>query len=327
MALRVGIIGAGIAGLTLASRLSSAGHSVLVIDKGRGVGGRASTRRGEVAPFDHGAQYFTARDPKFREFLDARIPPEHLALWEGRFAILENGRIMPETSEEPRLVGVPGMNSIARSIAASLPIRVGAKAVGLEGSPGNWSIAIEADEKVGPFDWVVSTAPPAQSSTLLAGRSPMAEEARRVEMRPCFALMLVPSGEASLPIDGIRCDHPVLGWAAIDGSKPGRPVPNALVIQSNHDWAEAHVDDEPASVIEALKTAASEAFGVDFGTVAFESLHRWLYAKPVEPLGRSCLIDHSARLAIAGDWCLAAKVEGAFRSGDACSRLLLGDSP
>ena len=71
---RVGIIGAGIAGLTLGIRLNRAGHSVALFDKGRGVGGRTSTRRGNGIAFDHGAQYFTVRDPRFRAFLDEHVP-------------------------------------------------------------------------------------------------------------------------------------------------------------------------------------------------------------------------------------------------------------
>ncbi|MFX9626906.1 FAD-dependent oxidoreductase, partial [Acinetobacter baumannii] len=42
---RIGIIGAGIAGLTCGEALVRAGHSVRLFDKGRGPGGRMSTRR------------------------------------------------------------------------------------------------------------------------------------------------------------------------------------------------------------------------------------------------------------------------------------------
>ena len=49
------IIGAGIAGLTAGKALQPAGLSVQLVDKGRGVGGRLSTRRfANGAWFDHG---------------------------------------------------------------------------------------------------------------------------------------------------------------------------------------------------------------------------------------------------------------------------------
>ncbi len=60
------IIGAGLSGLKAAGDLHAAGRSVLLIDKGRGVGGRAATRRWDGARVDHGAQFFTARSDEFR---------------------------------------------------------------------------------------------------------------------------------------------------------------------------------------------------------------------------------------------------------------------
>ncbi len=83
-------IGAGIAGLTAARRLQENGHTVTVLDKGRAPGGHMATRRvlngdadrpelAELA-FDHGAQYFTARDARFAHEVEgwhkARGPPE-----------------------------------------------------------------------------------------------------------------------------------------------------------------------------------------------------------------------------------------------------------
>lgn len=59
------VIGAGMAGLTAAMALRRAGRSVHVLDKGRGVGGRMASRRIGDATFDHGAQFITARDPRF----------------------------------------------------------------------------------------------------------------------------------------------------------------------------------------------------------------------------------------------------------------------
>ena len=215
------------------------------------------------------------------------------------------------------------MSDLARALAGPLDVRAGVRVVGLAGEPGRWELVDESGRAHGPFDWVVSTAPPAQSAALLEGHGELAAGLGRVAMRPCFSLMVVPGGPSTLPADGIRCDHPVLGWAANDHSKPGRAPGPRLVIQSGHDWAEAHRDDDPATVALALKAAAAEAFGVELGAVAFESVHRWLYAAPIEPLGRPCVVDESARLASCGDWCLAGKVEGAFQSGDACAAALV----
>ena len=59
------IVGAGLCGLHAATRLQAAGRSVLVLEKSRGLGGRAATRRWNNRPVDHGAQFFTAKNPEF----------------------------------------------------------------------------------------------------------------------------------------------------------------------------------------------------------------------------------------------------------------------
>ena len=50
------IIGAGIAGLAAGRMAQQAGLKVMIIDKGRRVGGRVSTRRIDGFVFNHGAR-------------------------------------------------------------------------------------------------------------------------------------------------------------------------------------------------------------------------------------------------------------------------------
>lgn len=67
--LQIAVIGAGMSGLTAARRLAKAGATVTVFEKSRGLGGRLATRRTDGGPADHGAQYFTAREPAFKAWV------------------------------------------------------------------------------------------------------------------------------------------------------------------------------------------------------------------------------------------------------------------
>ena len=67
--MRVAVVGAGLAGLT-AARALSARHDVVVIERGRSVGGRLATRRVGNAVFDHGPQFFTVRTDEFGTVVD-----------------------------------------------------------------------------------------------------------------------------------------------------------------------------------------------------------------------------------------------------------------
>jgi len=73
---RVVVIGAGLAGLMAAGEIAGHGIDVVVLDKGRGVGGRMATRRiaapnGRTALLDHGAQFFTVRHDEFARLVEA----------------------------------------------------------------------------------------------------------------------------------------------------------------------------------------------------------------------------------------------------------------
>jgi predicted NAD/FAD-dependent oxidoreductase len=187
MSRRFGIIGAGIAGLTAARRLRDHGHSVLVLDKGRRPGGRASTRSLEGFSFDHGPPWCSITDPTFRAFLDASGVSSCLDAWQGRFARLESGRLIPEDPEFPRYVGVPGMGTIGRALAEGIDVRVSVHVDRLERSAGTWTIRDRNGGSFGPFDAVIVTAPPAQAAALLRGHSSMAATLDPIPMAVCFA--------------------------------------------------------------------------------------------------------------------------------------------
>ena len=67
------IIGSGISGATIANLLSKK-HTVVLFDKARGPGGRASFKRlkGKIG-FDHGTQYFSPKTKEFKKFTQVLI--------------------------------------------------------------------------------------------------------------------------------------------------------------------------------------------------------------------------------------------------------------
>ena len=111
--MRIAIIGAGMAGLSCGLRLRDGGHEISVFDKGRGPGGRMSTRRiehgNETFQFDHGAQYFTARDPAFVARVAEWDCGGHVARW--------------PAAKEDAWVGTPQMSARVRAMSETLGLR------------------------------------------------------------------------------------------------------------------------------------------------------------------------------------------------------------
>ena len=103
---RVAVIGAGVAGLTVARRLEAEPDlEVHVFDKARGAGGRVSTRRDDERAFDHGAQYFTCRSPRFEPVVKDWLSRGVVAEWSARVVHLDHGRVGDDPGGDPRYVG------------------------------------------------------------------------------------------------------------------------------------------------------------------------------------------------------------------------------
>ncbi|BCS31179.1 hypothetical protein TBR22_A03790 [Luteitalea sp. TBR-22] len=321
--MRIAIVGAGMAGLSCGLRLREAGFQVTVLDKGRGPGGRTSTRRAAV-PFDHGAQYFTARDAAFQAAVGDWMARGVVAEWTPRMVAFDGPADPRASSDLPRFVGVPGMNAMAIDMAARLDVRTSVTVSALDRRGDGWYLATVADEPLGPFDAVVLTAPPPQTATLLAAH-PFVAALRDVEMAPCWAAMTSWADEVDVAFDAAFVNDGPLSWVARDGSKPGRPHPHAWVLHASPAWSRAHLEETPDEVLPRLLQAFEALARRPLPALAFSAAHRWRYASVPRPLEQTHLWDRQAGIGVAGDWCGGPRVEGAWLSGRALADAMLAN--
>jgi len=309
----VAIIGAGLAGLTLASKLQGKADLTL-FEKSRGYGGRMATRRVEPFQFDHGAQYFTARSSEFRQFLLEHCHEDSLRDWQPRTFTLEN-KEKPYTRSwfEPHWIGVPGMSSLGKELSLSQPVELEAEVKDINSAVGGWLVELQSGEQCGPFDWIVSTAPAPQSSALLPAEFLHHEVLSKARLSACFSLMLGFKTDLQLPFQAAKVKDSPIGWLALDSSKPGRVSKNSLLVQSTNQWADDHLAESTAQVQSTLLTALQRLLP-DLPEPEHVAIHRWRYAAVTTPLEQDYLLDEKHRLASCGDWCLGNRVESAFTS-------------
>lgn len=312
--MRIALLGAGLAGLAAARRLRAAGAAVRLYDKGRAPGGRVATRRAGGGQFDHGAQYFTAREPGFA-------------------AALREAGAAPWPDAE-RFVGTPGMSALPRALAAGLDIALSRQIIGLRREGATWHLRhadaaavrpgqTETDaptEEDGPFDAIGLTCPAPQAVPLIAALRPdWAARLGATLAAPCWTLMLRFEARLDLP-DTLRPEAGPIGWAARDSAKPGRDgSAECWVVQANAAWSRAELETAPDAVADALLAALAPRLPAP----AFAASHRWRYALVERPLGEPCLADAGLGLGLAGDWCVGPRGEAAWRSGEALAEALL----
>ncbi len=321
---KVAVIGAGISGLICARILSGQGYQVTVLEKSRGVGGRMSTRRAdESLRFDHGAQYFTARDPSFREYLSAWLRDGAAARWKGRIVSLESGIIKEEKSDTDRFVGTPGMSAICQHLAKGIDIRLETEVAPPLRIDDQWRLT-SGDEQLGTFNVVIVSAPSAQSFRLLEAAPQLASAARPVNMQPCWALMLALSQPSQLQYSGAFVNGSPISWIARNSAKPERAKqPETWVVHASTDWTAANLDLSPEQAQIDLLNEFWKVTGMKGQALKFSSAHRWRYALPPEPLAANCLFDDLQQIGACGDWCSGPRVEGAFLSGLAVAQRVM----
>ena len=305
--MRIGIVGAGMAGLACAEALQRMGMAATLFDKGRAPGGRMSTRRvatvaGE-ASFDHGAQYFTVRDPAFRARVDAWQAAGIAAPW--------------PASGRDTWVGTPGMNAPVKEMANKAEVRWSVQVSAVARESDGWRIEGER------FDAAVIAVPAEQAAPLLQPwDDAMAESAAATVSSPCWTVMAAFAERLPIPPDVLR-EGAIVGWAARNSAKPGRQGLESWVIQAGPDWSRAHLEEGPDTIIPTLLNAFGHQARIEVPTPASVSAHRWRYARSGAARGATAW-SPALRLGACGDWLIGPRVEAAWLSGSRLAEAILG---
>lgn len=322
---KIAMVGAGVGGLIASRCLQDHGIDVTLFDKSQGVGGRMATRREAGLAFDHGAQYFTARDTRFTRYVRSWIQQGLVEPWMGQIVKLKPDGAIEGQFGTPRYVAVPGMNSLAEHLAEDLEVRTNTGISKMDSIDGKWRLIDTAGKQAGTYDWVILNCPPKQTLKIIDGQSVLAQQIAEVRMDPCWAMMLTTADLRDVDFDGAFLDEGPLSWIAHDGGKPQRREQGGVTSWTLHasaEWSEEHLECCPSQIQSELLLAFEKAIGKKIQPLHCK-VHRWRYALPKKPLEEQCLWDPDAGIGACGDWCISPNIEGAFLSGLALAGTLL----
>jgi renalase len=355
----VTIVGAGLAGLTVAYLLTKRGFNCEVLEKSRALGGRMATRRHQDLSFDHGAQYFTVKTTTFADFLhevgvtEAMVPlaaPVVSYPFQAFATALANASHV-EVSTVPqfphRYMFRAGMTTLAKAIAAQIgEFRVVrecfVEAIAWDSNARRWNIYTRGDNTtlggIRSADWIILALPAPQAAQLLARSQPLPTPFAALQTalagviyHPCITVVWGAAPSTAYPGAGaLRATSETypIGWLAwLDRLAPYRvPAGSSVVITQFSPTASHHLLDQPESkVIQTLATTLGEQLQLDLPTLQWVVVKQWRYANPAV-----CLSDLKAvtdvaefNLDLCGDYLLGGRVEAAFLSGLAAAERFL----
>jgi renalase len=297
----IAIIGSGVCGAICAHELSKRGHRVSVFDKGRGPGGRVSTRRTDTGHrFEHGG----AR-------IDVTSTHQHDTLR----PLLDAGVL---TRQGDAYTSPTGMNALCKWMLEGLPVRYSTRLVRVDHA-ASWELIDDTSAPHGPFDAVVLTVPPANACELIAGfDEAMASTIANVRMLPQWVAMLAFADRLADVADHTDVAGHLLRRSLCN------TVGDALVVHASHAWSTDHLERDATEIAHLLYTQVKPALGAS--TPIALHAHRWRYAAAEQPLGEPFL-RHPAGLFVGGDWCVGSTIASAFDSAFAIIDAIAASHP
>lgn len=310
------VVGAGIAGVACARELQEAGLEVVVLDRGRVVGGRMARRTRDGRAIDVGAAYFTVRDQAFSQLAESWATRGLAHPWTDAFLISAAGAgVVPEADGPVRWGAEKGLRSLVEDLAEGLDVRLEHEvdSVGLTPS----SVTVDGR----PVRAVVLAMPDPQALDLLDGDAAALGPRDLLDStwHPVVTVVAAFPERTWRGLDAMFVHDSPVSLIVDDGRRRGDSAP-VLVVHSAHETASAHLDD-PSALVPVVLDEVRRLLG-DLGEPDWVEAKRWGSAEPRRPRSQTYWLG-SADIALCGDgWSQRPRVEAAWLSGRDAGRAL-----
>ena len=319
---KVAVIGAGISGLSCATQLKKLGFEVKVFEKSHSPSGRMSNRRGEDWMADHGAQYFTARDPLFIDEVNSWMKNDAAAIWAPNLKVYENSLWRQTSNQEIRYVGTPNMSSPGKYLAQNLSVQYNQTINAINRNGNKWAIhSLESGEISTDFDWVILAIPAIQAGTLANSINEQIEQiTSSANMKGCWTLITRLHEKSTVEFDAAFINSEIISWVCKNNSKPGRSGQESWTVHANPAWSQEHIKADKNTITHLIVSCAQK-LGLDCNNADL-SIHRWRYANGHITTAPNFYFQHDLNFGICGDWLHGGRVEGAWLSGHKLANML-----
>jgi renalase len=321
---RFAIVGAGIAGVSLAHRLVQSNHDCTVFEKSQEVGGRLATEQFEDWQVDYGTQYFTVRTSKFMQEVEVWHSNGWIKHWSVTPWVLERETFSPSPDDHVRYVGTRSMNCMVQEMSRGLNVYLNTRIDRLERQNDQWRLWDEHGEHYGMFDIVLLTAPLAQSLALLPSGTIAETSLRTSAMSPIWVYALSLKQASGIEADALFSNDGLVTWAAKNSSKPNRDATyETWVMHFAPQWTANHLDASEELLRHQAIHLLDVLAGHDIGPIHGSFRYRWLYARASSKEITIPQWDANMKIGLAGDWTLGNCLEDAWLSAQSLADQLL----
>ena len=326
--MRVGVVGAGLAGIAAARTLVAGGHQATVFEQKPTPGGRVMTQALGPYVFDTGATSIAPRGQALERVILNEIATTDLVRIEkpvmahdGFRAV--SGSLMGSTT--PRYCYRQGIYEVMRLLSEDLDVHSGFDVEAVEGD-SNDGFSINGQG----FDAVIVATPIPIVEKLLA-KSREARKFSNVKFRSCLSVLLGFDKPFNAPFHalvGPDQAHP-LAWLSFESLKCPERAPEghtAIVAQASSEYSKRRFEADDDLILEETIGDVSRLLGKEFSTPVVTHVERFRYSHPEITTSFEAVNSPLSKLVIAGDGLLGGRTELAFETGIRAGRLLMEDA-
>ncbi len=330
----IGIIGAGIAGLTAGRILAKAGHEVIIFEKSRGYGGRMATRyfhEDHSVKADHGAGFFTADSEEFKSFISELEDKELVKEWTQDLGYHDGKELLskhPNRESQSFYVAPNGINSIGKYLSRWVDVKLEERVSGITligGSPvkkKQWMLNLQSFNTY-ELDAIIIATPGVQAYGLVQTAQDetavrkLIREIDEITYNPSYSVMFGYEGAETPDWKAFSSNNAKISFVANESSKRDTGSELVLVAHSSADFARSNSKMDSVQVAETISAELGSIIGNWATRPAWAQVHYWRYSSAIKNLKMPFmeLEDHPAPLALIGDYFEKPGVEGAFLSG------------
>ncbi len=310
---KIGVIGAGLAGLSLAREIEGLAETT-VFEKNPQIGGRLRMLKLNDYDCDSASQYFTARKPVFKKFIKPMLQNNKIIQWNPRvMTIGDSKKAYKRDWFEPHYRALPNMNSLLQPLQEELDIRCNVNIDSITYDT-RWTLSCNNRNFPENFDYLILAMPAPLSLKMIPQSCNFISDLQAIQMNPMFGLCLMFDEAPKLKYQAAKVKNSVIDWMYIESTKLIKNELHCMVLHSTTKFAKRHFDESQDKIINLMLKALGD---LDLNLTEYSSLalDRWPYATVSNSSDEGFYIDQNLRLATCGDWARGGGLEGAYTSG------------
>ena len=308
------IIGSGVSGSTVAHLLSKK-YTVLILDKARGPGGRASNKRFKKnLSFDHGVQYISPKSKEFLKFIKTLCKKKEAKIWTGNHLDFT----FEKKNISEKFIGMKGNNFISKYYTKKIKKSFQSSVKSIFNNKYFWEIKLDNDQNIQARS-IILTCPFPQSKKIAGKYLEKKISNLKINMEPNITTMLAFKNQKTVPVSSIKFNDDILTWAAYENSKNRFNSTNSLwTLQSSIGWARKNINHykKNKKIENTLVSKFLNFTGYKKNNIIFKKTHGWKYSYNLKGSPLKSYWNKKLRLGLCADWFIGPKVENAWLSAN-----------